>query len=468
MSKTTVGRDTTQSIRALVAGGDDEFDADATKAFGAEHGIQVSYEPSPEKALETVADGDIDCLVYADASSSDTREFLGAVQDRDRDLPIVVLTGGNEAVASEAVESSGTTNLLTLDIDHDSTGHARLANHVRTLVDRHRIGEDYEGLLEHAPGAIAAVAADGTILAANHTLADRVGRERDSLVGATITAVLPDGVGDRRLDVGRRVIDTGEPERTEDSYDGQSFENVFVPAGSGGRDSFQVLSRDVTARKERERAFERYGERLERVATAVSHELRNPLNVAQSFTDLLGDQYDDSQIDRVERALSDINDIIDDVVALARKTDRVSDPSPVDFERMVKKAWSRVDTDEVTLDVDADLRIDAADDRLEELLCNLFENAVEHADSVETVTVGTTDDGFYVADDGDGIPDEYGDEVFDTGFSTGRGGTGLGLTLVREIAAAHGWTAELAESDAGGARFDVRGVERAYTGRRNC
>lgn len=139
----------------------------------------------------------------------------------------------------------------------------------------------------------------------------------------------------------------------------------------------------------------------------------------------------------------------------------MSDPSPVDFERAVENAWSRIDTDEVTLAAEADLHIDADDDRLEELLYNLFENAVEHADGVETVTVGTTDDGFYVADDGDGIPDEYGDEVFDTGFSTGRGGTGLGLTLVREIAVAHGWTVERAESDAGGARFDVRGVDRA-------
>ena len=90
-------------------------------------------------------------------------------------------------------------------------------------------------------------------------------------------------------------------------------------------------------------------------------------------------------------------------------------------------------------------------------------DAAEHADDV-TVRVGpiettqvSTDrvNGFYVADDGPGIPEDERESVFEGGYSTSDDGTGLGLAIVRSIAEAHGWTATVAERDAGGARFEI-------------
>ncbi len=105
---------------------------------------------------------------------------------------------------------------------------------------------------------------------------------------------------------------------------------------------------------------------------------------------------------------------------------------------------------------------------------NLFRNSVEHGstssrtesdDSVEhgrcadgaapvTVSVGTTDDGFYVADDGVGIPPEERDDVFERGYTTSDTGTGFGLAIVVEVAQAHGWSVSVTESEDGGARFE--------------
>jgi signal transduction histidine kinase len=87
---------------------------------------------------------------------------------------------------------------------------------------------------------------------------------------------------------------------------------------------------------------------------------------------------------------------------------------------------------------------------------------VEHGGSDVTVRVGTLDDrpGFYVEDDGPGIPEEVREEVFDRGVTTDDDGTGFGLAIVREIAEAHGWTVRATESDAGGARFEFTGVPR--------
>jgi signal transduction histidine kinase len=77
------------------------------------------------------------------------------------------------------------------------------------------------------------------------------------------------------------------------------------------------------------------------------------------------------------------------------------------------------------------------------------------------VRVGALDDGFYVADDGPGVPPDDREHVFESGYSTSEDGTGFGLAIVEEIASAHGWDVDVVESEDGGARFEVTGVELA-------
>jgi hypothetical protein len=69
------------------------------------------------------------------------------------------------------------------------------------------------------------------------------------------------------------------------------------------------------------------------------------------------------------------------------------------------------------------------------------------------------DAGFYVADDGVGIPDDARDVVFDAGYSSASDRMGLGLRIVEQVAQAHDWTVHVTESDAGGARFEFTAVE---------
>ncbi len=100
------------------------------------------------------------------------------------------------------------------------------------------------------------------------------------------------------------------------------------------------------------------------------------------------------------------------------------------------------------------------------------EDAVEHGstspdsqarqdgDTLTEVTVGIIESGFYVADDGAGIPPSEREKVFRGGYSTAGRGTGLGLSIVEEIATAHGWEVAVTESADGGARFEITGVDR--------
>jgi signal transduction histidine kinase len=86
-------------------------------------------------------------------------------------------------------------------------------------------------------------------------------------------------------------------------------------------------------------------------------------------------------------------------------------------------------------------------------------NAVEHTSQDVTVTVGELEEGFYVEDDGSGIPEDSRDDVFDAGHTTTDEGTGFGLSIVKEVAEAHGWEVSIAEGSEGGARFEITNVE---------
>jgi signal transduction histidine kinase len=209
----------------------------------------------------------------------------------------------------------------------------------------------------------------------------------------------------------------------------------------------------------RRRELARQNERLEEFASVVSHDLRNPLNVARGRFELATEGRDGEHVAAVERAHERMSDLIDDLLTLARGGDSVGDAEPVPLADVVRNCWRTVDTADATIHVDAASAVYADRSRLQQLLENFLRNSVEHGGDGVTVTVGELDDGFYVADDGPGIPAGERENVFDAGYSTSTDGTGFGLSIVREVADAHGWTVRAVESDDGGARFEVTGVE---------
>jgi PAS domain S-box-containing protein len=215
--------------------------------------------------------------------------------------------------------------------------------------------------------------------------------------------------------------------------------------------------------RDRDAALQREVDRLEKFAGLVSHDLRNPLNVAAGRLDLARELVDDgdalAELERVGDAHERMTQLIDDLLALARQGKTVNELVPVDLARTAERAWRTVDTGDASLDApDGSVTVDADPERLRTLLENLFTNSVEHGstdDAAVTVTVGALPEGFYVADDGAGFDAGVDpDEAMNYGVSSDPHGTGFGLAIVREIAAAHGWT--LAVDDADGARFEFR------------
>ncbi len=151
--------------------------------------------------------------------------------------------------------------------------------------------------------------------------------------------------------------------------------------------------------------------------------------------------------------------LIDDLLSLSRLDRQISETEAVALARLSETCWQTVVTADARLVVDADRHLRADRNRLQQLLENLFRNAIEHAGESVTVTVDELDAGFYVEDDGPGIPASERAQLFEAGASTARDGTGLGLSIVSRIVDAHDWDIRITDGAEGGARFEITGVE---------
>ena len=232
-------------------------------------------------------------------------------------------------------------------------------------------------------------------------------------------------------------------------------------------------------------------ERLDEFASIVGHDLRNPLNTLSISLELAERTGDEEHFERATRSVDRMEGLIDDLLALARQGESAGEPEPVSLAAVTDDARDTVETGDATVTVTEDLTVRADRSRLRQLLENLLRNAVEHGstspgsqapeDAVEhgspnsrgeipehpiqyvgtvTITVGAIDDrGFYVADDGPGIPDDERGQIFETGYSTAGSGSGIGLAIVKRIVDAHDWEITVTDSEAGGARFEITAVE---------
>ena len=270
------------------------------------------------------------------------------------------------------------------------------------------------------------------------------------------------------------------------------------------RPTVEALAQWVAYEFERHRyemELQRQIDRLEEFTSVVSHDLRNPLNIAQGRTELATAACDNEHLAVVDNALDRMEAIIEDSLTLARQGRTVETKASIEIAELLDRCWRVVDTGEAELRVVDDFRVHGDPDRLARIFENLFRNSVEHGstssqtgsgdsvehgstssqtesgDSVEhgerdvTIRVGLlavmytstraeTDGtfGFYVEDDGPGVPSDRREDVFDPGETTHPDGTGFGLAIVKRIAEAHGWSVSLTESIDGGARFEFTNV----------
>lgn len=220
----------------------------------------------------------------------------------------------------------------------------------------------------------------------------------------------------------------------------------------------ELVTRLLEHELRRERTDEKVA-RLEKFADVLSHELRNPLAVALGQVEVAQLDHDSEHLDEARSALERIDGIISEVLTMTRQGQRIEQTDEVSLAEIADQCWATVATGQASMTVEEDLTFRAAADRLRHLFENLYRNSVEHGDDAVSVRVGpVSEDGFYLEDDGPGIPEDEREAVLAAGHTTGDGNLGLGLAVVDSVVAAHDWELTITESSVGGARFEFSNV----------
>ncbi|SFS11647.1 PAS domain S-box-containing protein [Halomicrobium zhouii] len=428
-------------------------------------------------AREFAAGTAVDALV---CSGPDAMAVVDDVRDTVGHVPVVVLDDGEtDAVAALA---DGVTHCLSVD----ERDRVDVIEHLEPVVSRYRDERRertmLDSLLENIPLSVYFKDRQSRFLRVSDAMTSMMGdpyiESPDGvryyapadIVGTTDFDVFPNHLAEPATSDDRSVMENEEPiDRVEHAY-GPAFDGSYVATSKapwydeqGDVVGLVGVTRDISERKQYEHQLERQNERLERFAEVISHDLRNPLEVAKSRLRFAREECESEHFDAIDRSLDRMDDLIADVLTITRYGETVDDPDLVDVATVAGDAWDVIDSQGATLAVNTELVIRADTGRLSQLFENLFRNSVEHGAEDPTDLTVTVDDlphrsGFYVADDGVGIPEDERDSVFESGFSTDEEGTGLGLDIVRSIVDAHGWVVEAVESEGGGARFEFKNV----------
>jgi regulation of enolase protein 1 (concanavalin A-like superfamily)/two-component sensor histidine kinase/DNA-binding response OmpR family regulator len=434
----------------------------------AEGGYRIEHLSDPETALDRLDRRPaVDCLwIEQGSDGGDSEAFVREVVDRDDEGSIVfAATDGSEALAA-AVTSAGATEYV-----HSG---ATLADHVETVqtaVDR-GISRRYDAFKRSALDSMLTefnIAMYGKDRQARHVIyADVPGsRDPEEVFGKTDAeahSYTKEEAEETMADDMTVIEDHKRIRCRSESFEGSSdgLEAWKVPWTKDGETQGLVgLTYDVNHLKKRESELLRQIARLQQIPDYVNHDLKNQLSIAEGYLELTEVEKDEA-LETVGKALDRMGELLDDFHSLATQdldTDTGGEERPLLLADLIEDLWEYVATDESILDIaiEPGTWLTADESQVRPLLKNLLGNAIDHAGPDVTVRVGTTENGFYIEDDGPGIPPDERDQVFEQGYTTSTEGTGLGLAIVNESARLHEWDISVTEGDLGGARFVVDG-----------
>lgn len=348
-----------------------------------------------------------------------------------------------------------------------------LSVYCRDVSERKERERRYEAIFNQTYQFTGLMLPDGTLIEANETALEFGGIDRDDVVGEKLWETYWFQVSEETREQAKADVERaagGEFVRRELAVQGADRTAIIdfsikpVTDELGEVELLVPEGRDITELTERERELQRQTERFQEFASVVTHELRSTLSVLQGNLELAGtfEDREDQHVQTAERTLGQMDRLIDDFRGLASAWTAVEETTTVDLDAASERAWTTVtngaEPTNGTL-VSANAPQIAADaTRLQTLLESLFRNALDHGGDDVAVEVGAVDEGFFVADDGPGIPADDHSVVFRSGYTTSDG-TGFGLAIAEAVAEAHGWEITATESDRGGARFEVTGVE---------
>jgi PAS domain S-box-containing protein len=341
---------------------------------------------------------------------------------------------------------------------------------------------DHRAIFEHSPIGIARINSDGELMEANPALLQILEHDPDTMRRLAwpelMRAYDQAALRQRKATFLAGITDGSSVQVRAGTGTGRwlwlQLTATSIPDSSGRPEHVLLMVEDVTAvRETSDRLAEALAaqrdananlEKIDRTKSEflsiVSHEFRTALTGIQGFSELIRDGgiepdevrayggYIFNDADRVNRLIGDMLDL--DRMESGRMTMRSAD---VDLNDILMEAIARATSSTVTVEFKSDLDprlpvITGDRDRLIQIVSNLVNNAVKYSPEGGTVTLTSQVEGRYalvsVTDTGIGIPAEEIGHVFErfrrvrSGAAQSIPGTGLGLTIVKQIVEMHG------------------------------
>ena len=334
---------------------------------------------------------------------------------------------------------------------------------------RYRVYVDTAGEAEHGEVLVVAVPLDKL----DATLSGLVALELAVSGGVTLLLALATWLIVRRSlrplqrmgTTARSIVASGLHQRVEPANEKTEVGNLGLALNT----MLEQLQSAFAARAASE-------DRLRRFVSDASHELRTPLTSMRGYAELLRRNPEMDREDmstaarRIEEEAKRLGVLVDDLLLLARLDQgRALEHNRVDLEALVMDACADAGVADpgrqVRARIAAPLALAGDDMRLRQVLSNLLRNAIVHTPPGTPIEVVLRPQNGYavmeVVDHGPGIPIAEAGRIFErfhraeNGRSRDHGGSGLGLSIVSAVVAAHGGTVSVVETPGGGATFRI-------------
>lgn len=332
----------------------------------------------------------------------------------------------------------------------------------KQLAEKERISSFLENILLSIPSGIIVFGEDGTVVLRNdvarETFGGQLKEETVNIADVFEEAAIQNFVLECSTGGGTR---RGEFELTGGGEEKQIITIGYAPVKNkdGERVANLLVTQDVSRLKELESQAMRTNRlaAMGEMAAQLAHEIRNPLGSIEIFASLLGRDLHGSEnqrlADNIVVGVKSLNAVVSNMLTFTRSI--IISPEEIEVNELVRETIGFL---EHVLNVESiALKMDLSDDAgaaeldpelMRQVLLNLTQNAIHAMEKEETplLLVETApsghDDGrpgveISISDNGGGIPEENLKKIFDPFFSTRKGGTGLGLSVVSQIVEKH-------------------------------
>lgn len=325
--------------------------------------------------------------------------------------------------------------------------------------------ERYRTLAESAQDFIYIIDTSDRVTYLNSYAAAVVGRSQDEIIGKSRSALFPGPESERQNDTIRKVIASGQPLKIES--------NLPLPSGERWNDTLLVplrdknnaitgvlgITRDITQRKRAEEALFQANKKLNLLSSITRHDILNQLTALRTYLELSLDYTKDPVITDFIAKEKGIAEIIDQQISFTRDYQKMGLNAPTwqNVNAIVSWAIQPITDPDVKVTIDCPGLEVFADPMLEKVFFNLVDNAIRYGgDHLSTITISPTRSPdsliITVVDNGEGIPGEIKEQIFERGFGKN---TGFGLFLSREILGITGITIRETGTFGSGARFEI-------------